>query len=939
MNVPTFIKTEWWGHGRAILRFSATEASRENAEATSQDKGGGIIECYVSSLIISEYTKKGPKKDAEQDEERPCGEAVEEVKTETYPPDVPIEIWQDWLIHWEAWKEVYISLSWVHKYKKLCKPDYIEWYDSYIENYPDVLPLIIEGLGEVTEDLEFLHNCPQEQEDSAMEIEAQTQEGNESKTDFSNSDKSNSNLKTNEGEEKKKLDALYDKHSEERYWIHLRRFLLLSGITKTDKLEEYFNRSANLKYSDTENYSTNMGALEEESCYNTSENSSALPTTDNNPKTVDTSPMYTNEGGFSSNKNTRKASRKSYDDSYECEEHVEKKFKSAGEEQQITNNEENENECILQTKVLEQERSDVTFDMDDVSQVKSIECKRGKKKKPKRAGLSNTSGLAWTLQILQEHSVGTNNADGNETHIENLKHPETQVDLPIDSSGTGLNDKFNKNIFPVISSSLDEKNPKAEVSPVNEEATSTKPNNCKDSTIDNTSSLGEYNSDIQTLQDSEQMVTSSEDNKNEMEKQKSEEFDGSKTPGLLKKIVGTFLMHGVKILYPVIADPLYGMIRLILPFQPSQPSVRDIAPDLNSQDLRKKWYPRRIFNMAQKKFSMWLKPVAFARMAGYGFKDLHLEEFEEYEELRESQAVYQKVEEKGPGDLHLLTLNLYDIAAESKNMTEEPSKRTHITFDEDGNPNIDETISTSVYMPADMEYNCTEEEIWDQLTQEHTRIMYKVVAISPSDVPEAVHKYWVQRYRLFLKYDKGIKLDTESWFSVTPETIAIHHAYRCRCDVVVDAFCGAGGNAIQLAATCNHVIAIDIDPEKIAMAYHNASVYGVEHRIEFIVGDFFKLAPFLKADVVYLSPPWGGTQYMQEKVYNVKALDGCINCETLISTAQKITKDIAIFLPKNSDLYQIIELAGLENCVDIEYSIMGNKVKALTAYFGDLVYC
>lgn len=291
------------------------------------------------------------------------------------------------MIHWEAWKEVYISLSWVHKYKKLCKPDYIEWYDSYIENYPDVLPLIIEGLGEVTEDLEFLHNCPQEQEDSAMEIEAQTQEGNESKTDFSNSDKSNSNLKTNEGEEKKKLDALYDKHSEERYWIHLRRFLLLSGITKTDKLEEYFNRSANLKYSDTENYSTNMGALEEESCYNTSENSSASPTTDNNPKTVDTSPMYTNEGGFSSNKNTRKASRKSYDDSYECEEHVEKKFKSAGEEQQITNNEENENECILQTKVLEQEQSDVTFDMDDVSQVKSIECKRGKKKKPKRAGL------------------------------------------------------------------------------------------------------------------------------------------------------------------------------------------------------------------------------------------------------------------------------------------------------------------------------------------------------------------------------------------------------------------------------------------------------------------------------------------------------------------------------------------------------------------------
>jgi hypothetical protein len=42
----------------------------------------------------------------------------------------------------------------------------------------------------------------------------------------------------------------------------------------------------------------------------------------------------------------------------------------------------------------------------------------------------------------------------------------------------------------------------------------------------------------------------------------------------------------------------------------------------------------------------------------------------------------------------------------------------------------------------------------------------------------------------------------ESWFSVTPECIAEHIAERCRCDIVVDAFCGAGGNSIQFAFTC-----------------------------------------------------------------------------------------------------------------------------------------
>lgn len=42
----------------------------------------------------------------------------------------------------------------------------------------------------------------------------------------------------------------------------------------------------------------------------------------------------------------------------------------------------------------------------------------------------------------------------------------------------------------------------------------------------------------------------------------------------------------------------------------------------------------------------------------------------------------------------------------------------------------------------------------------------------------------------------------ESWFSVTPEEIAKDIAERCRCDTIIDAFCGAGSNSIQFAFTC-----------------------------------------------------------------------------------------------------------------------------------------
>lgn len=42
-------------------------------------------------------------------------------------------------------------------------------------------------------------------------------------------------------------------------------------------------------------------------------------------------------------------------------------------------------------------------------------------------------------------------------------------------------------------------------------------------------------------------------------------------------------------------------------------------------------------------------------------------------------------------------------------------------------------------------------------------------------------------------------MDEEGWFSVTPECIAKHHAFRCGSGVIVDCFTGVGGNAIRFA--------------------------------------------------------------------------------------------------------------------------------------------
>lgn len=198
-------------------------------------------------------------------------------------------------------------------------------------------------------------------------------------------------------------------------------------------------------------------------------------------------------------------------------------------------------------------------------------------------------------------------------------------------------------------------------------------------------------------------------------------------------------------------------------------------------------------------------------------------------------------------------------------------------------------------------------------------------------------KFWYQRYQLFTRYDEGIKLDKESWYSVTPEKIAIHHADRCRTDgVIIDAFCGCGGNSIQFARTCGRVFAIDIDPQKIELARHNAKIYGVQDKITFIVGDFMEMVPILKADVIFLSPPWGGPiDYKHTPIFDLTTMTPLSGID-VFRAAQTITQNIGYYLPKNTDPLQLEELAGL-SVFEIEQNKYNGKDKAVTAYFGNLV--
>jgi len=296
-------------------------------------------------------------------------------------------------------------------------------------------------------------------------------------------------------------------------------------------------------------------------------------------------------------------------------------------------------------------------------------------------------------------------------------------------------------------------------------------------------------------------------------------------------------------------------------------------------------------------------------------------------------------------------------------------------------------------------------------------------------------KYWAQRKRLFQKFDSGIMLDKESWFSVTPEVIANHitnkaveilsgstlpnaneedsekvksETSKSQGAVVLDAFCGCGGNAISFAKSkktdISLVVCIDIDRAKLRMAATNASIYDVDpERIVFIEGDavivlkdFYKggtlIAPTVAdcnndeygggggddatvelckgyriggysllpsdLDLVFLSPPWGGINYMEVgKIgYDLRSCikiprsikkESCddkdgddnhdIDGEELLCIASNaaICQRVIYYLPRNLNgilFGRSALMGGYESPIELEQNVVNSKLKTITAY-------
>lgn len=229
----------------------------------------------------------------------------------------------------------------------------------------------------------------------------------------------------------------------------------------------------------------------------------------------------------------------------------------------------------------------------------------------------------------------------------------------------------------------------------------------------------------------------------------------------------------------------------------------------------------------------------------------------------------------------------------------------------------------------------------------------------------------------------------DAWFGVTPEPVAkyaprsLYPPHRVDADlytrskiaehvaeaapaskpIIIDAFTGAGGNAIAFALSgkWKRVYGIEKDPAVLQCAKHNAKIYGVADKITWFEGDCMEilknqlkeLAPY---SVLFASPPWGGMSssttasmiyhadvacsgpgYRTDEIFNLSTMQP-YSIETLYTAFSAFTEDMVLFLPRTSDVRQLAAIVKPGKKSLVMHYCMDGASKALCIYAGNFTF-
>lgn len=170
--------------------------------------------------------------------------------------------------------------------------------------------------------------------------------------------------------------------------------------------------------------------------------------------------------------------------------------------------------------------------------------------------------------------------------------------------------------------------------------------------------------------------------------------------------------------------------------------------------------------------------------------------------------------------------------------------------------------------------------------------------------------------------------DRQSLEAASTEKIGRHIAERfASFSKVADLGCGIGGNALFLAEKTN-VLAIERSAERLEMARLNSRAYGVENKIEFVLGDIFE-ANFDDAEAIFIDP----LRSREAKTKTRSIFNSEPNINEILAKIYKFKKNICLKISPAFDYKELLELPD-EPELELVSEDGDNKVALL--WFGDL---
>ena len=161
----------------------------------------------------------------------------------------------------------------------------------------------------------------------------------------------------------------------------------------------------------------------------------------------------------------------------------------------------------------------------------------------------------------------------------------------------------------------------------------------------------------------------------------------------------------------------------------------------------------------------------------------------------------------------------------------------------------------------------------------------------------------------------------------TPSQVAQHRAQRFQgCEHIADLGCGLGGDTLHLAQVAESVLGVDLNPQRLQFARHNATVYNLNHKITWVQADALQLP--LRPKAIFADPARRTDD--GRRTFNPAAYRPPL--QVLIAAYKQA--NLAIKVGPGLDFAAV--QATTVQAPEIELVSLAGEVKEATLWFGDL---